>query len=259
METHTQAGGVTAEEMDAMHEEGVQIFLENIGKDPSFWGSPLHYRMEEGFKVFEVTCQNIDWEVKPSEAVAAMAYNAIVLGPEIRVTEGDQVRVVVTNEMTESTSVHFHGVRVPNAMDGVPFITQPPIKTGETFTYEFTATNPGTHIYHSHHNAMIQVTQGLFGALIIEPQDRAHDPQYDAEYTLTLNDTGIGLTLNGKSFPYTQPILAKQGDKIRVRYLNEGLLIHPMHLHGLEQLVFAKDGWNLPQPYPMRNAQHFPG
>lgn len=259
-ETHTQiGGGTTPDEMDALHEEGVQTFLANIGKDPTFWNNRLDYRMEDGFKVFEITCQDIQWEVKPGDSVAAMAYNGFVPGPEIRVTEGDQVRLVVHNEMIESTSVHLHGVRLPNGMDGVPYITQPPIKTGETFTYEFTARNPGSHIYHSHHNATVQVTQGLFGAFIIEPADRAHDPEYDAEYTLTLNDTGIGLTLNGRSFPYTQPILAKLGDKVRIRYMNEGLLIHPMHLHGLEQQVFAKDGWNLAQPYMCDTLNIAPG
>ncbi len=257
---HAQGGGTMgAEEMDAGHGAGVQTFLDNIGKDPAFWGTPLEYRMENGYKVFEVTCQNIQWETKPGEVVNAMAYNGIVPGPEIRVTEGDKVRLVVKNEMNESTAVHFHGVRVPNGMDGVPFITQPPIKTGESFTYEFTAQNPGSHMYHSHHNAAEQVTKGLLGAFIIEPQDKSQDPQYDAEYILTTNDTGIGLTLNGKSFPSTQPILAKLGDRIRIRYMNEGLLIHPMHLHGLEQLVFAKDGWNLPQPYTCDTLNIAPG
>ncbi len=257
---HAQVGGTTgAEEMDAAHGAGVQTFLDNIGKDPAFWGTRLEYRMENGYKIFEVTCQNIQWETKPGEVVNAMAYNGIVPGPEIRVIEGDKVRLVVTNEMNESTAVHFHGVRVPNSMDGVPFITQPPIKTGESFTYEFTAKNPGSHMYHSHHNAAEQVTKGLLGAFIIEPLDKSQDPEYDAEYILTTNDTGIGLTLNGKSFPSTQPILAKLGDRIRIRYLNEGLLIHPMHLHGLEQLVFAKDGWNLPQPYTCDTLNIAPG
>jgi len=259
-EGYTGLGGTPGvAEMDAMHEEGVKTFLDYIGKDPTFWGTPLRYRNEGGSKVFDITCQDIQWETKPGEVLAAMAYNGIVPGPQIRVTEGDKVRLVVTNEMVESTAVHWHGVLVPNAMDGVPFITQPLIKTGESFTYEFTARNPGTHIYHSHHNAAEQVTKGLFGAFIIDPADRANDPEYDAEYTITLNDTAIGLTLNGKSFPYTQPILAKLGDKIRIRYLNEGLLIHPMHLHGLEQVVFAKDGWNLPQPYTCDTLNIAPG
>jgi FtsP/CotA-like multicopper oxidase with cupredoxin domain len=144
-------------------------------------------------------------------------------------------------------------------MDGVPFITQPLIKPGETFTYEFEARNSGSHMYHSHHNAMVQVTRGLLGPFIIEPKDKSQDPEYDADYTLVLNDTGIGFTLNGRSFPYTQPIVAKLGDRIRIRYMNEGLMIHPMHLHGLEQLVFAKDGWNLPSPYMNDTVNIAPG
>jgi manganese oxidase len=250
MADHTVGVSASQEvDMDAAHEEGVKIFLEGIGQDTGFWGTPLPFRMEDGFKVFEVTCQEVQWEIEPGRAIRAFTYNGIVPGPEIRVTEGDKVRLIVHNEMSQSTSVHLHGVLLPNNMDGVPYITQPPIKTGESFTYEFEARNPGSHMYHSHHNAAEQVTKGLLGAFIIEPKDRSQDPEYDADYWLILNDTGIGLTLNGKSFPYTQPILAKVGDKIRIRYMNEGLLIHPMHLHGLEQLVFAKDGWNLPYAY----------
>jgi len=249
MDDHTQSAGSEEVDMDAAHEAGIKTFMENAGKDPAFWGTPLEFHLEDGVKVFELTCQQAAWEIEPGRPVNAFTYNGIVPGPEIRVTEGDQVRILVHNEMDQSTGVHWHGVIVPNNMDGVPYITQPPIKPGETFTYEFTVRNPGSHMYHSHHNAAEQVTKGMLGAFIIEPKDKSQDPEYGAEYTIIMNDTGIGLTLNGKSFPYTQPILAKLGDRIRIRYMNEGLLIHPMHLHGLEQLVFAKDGWNLPQPY----------
>jgi FtsP/CotA-like multicopper oxidase with cupredoxin domain len=250
---------ITADEMDHHHEEGVKIFLENIGKDERFWNNRLPFREEDGFKVFELTCQEIDWEVAVGQVVKAMAFNGTVPGPEIRITEGDQVRIIVHNEMSQSTGIHWHGVIVPNNMDGVPFITQPPIKPGESFTYEFTARNSGSHMYHSHHNAMEQVTRGLLGAFIIDRADPSKDPQYDADYTIILNDAGIGMTLNGKSFPYTQPIVAKLGDKVRIRYMNEGLQIHPMHLHGLEQLVFAKDGWKLPLPYYCDTVNVAPG
>jgi manganese oxidase len=261
---HTTTGAATAnsksaEEMDRLHEEGVQKFVDGIGKDSNFWRKPLAYTMEDGYKTFELSCEDIQWEVESGKLVRAMAYNGMVPGPEIRVTEGDQVRIRVTNRMEESTAVHWHGILLPNSMDGVPYLTQPPIRTGETFVYEFTARNPGSHMYHSHHNAAIQVTRGLLGAFIIEPKDKGHDPDYDSEYTIILNDTAVGLTLNGKSFPDTQPILAKLGEKIRIRYMNEGLLIHPMHLHGLEQLVFAKDGWNLPQPYYCDTLNITPG
>jgi manganese oxidase len=242
-------GGTDWEAMNQHHQMGVQTFLDNIGKDASFWSRPLEPTMDGDVKVFDITCQEIDWETKPGVSYPAFAYNNLVPGPEIRVTEGDKVRVNVTNEMTQSTAVHFHGVMLPNNMDGVPFITQQPINPGETFVYEFTARNSGTHMYHSHHNAAEQVVRGLLGPIIIEPKDKSREPEVVADYTMILNDSGLGFTINGKEFPYTQPIVAKLGDKIRVRYMNEGLMIHPMHLHGIPQLVFAKDGWYLPVPY----------
>lgn len=252
-------GESAAEMMDRMHEEGIQTFLDYIGQDERFWNNRLPYVEEDGFKVFELTCQEGDWEVEAGKTVRAMTYNGTVPGPEIRVTQGDMVRVLVHNEMEESTVVHWHGLLVPNAMDGVPFLTQPLIKPGETFVYEFEARNPGSHMYHSHHNALVQVTRGMLGPIIIEPADSSQDPQYDSDYTIVMNDVGIGLTLNGKSFPYTQPIVAKLGERVRIRYMNEGVMIHPMHLHGLEQLVFAKDGWNLPQPYFCDTVNVAPG
>jgi len=251
--------GPSADEMDTMHKAGVETFVANAGKNATFWGVPLGYRSEGGYKVFELTCTDGPWEIEPGKPVQAMMYNGRVPGPEIRVIEGDKVRVVCTNQMAQSTSIHFHGALVPNTMDGVPFITQEPIKTGESFTYEFTARNPGSHMYHSHHNAAEQVTKGLLGAFIIEPKDRGSEPRTDAEYTMILNDTGLGLTINGKSFPHTQPILAKLGQTIRVRYMNEGLLIHPMHLHGLPQSVFARDGWPLAQPFKCDTLNVAPG
>ena len=248
-----------AAEMDAMHEEGIKIFVDGIGKNPDFWGVPLEFTMDGATKVFELVCAETQWEVEPTNIMNAMTYNGILPGPVIRVTEGDNVRVNVRNEMPQSTSVHWHGVLLPNNQDGVPYITQPPIRTGETFTYEFVARNPGSHMYHSHHNAAEQVTRGLLGAFIIEPKDRSADPEYDSDYVLVLNDAVTGFSLNAKSFPYTQPIIAKVGEKVRIRYMNEGLTIHPMHLHGLEQLVFAKDGWNLPQPYYCDTLNIAPG
>ncbi len=242
-----QGGG--ADEMDAMHAQGVKYFVDNIGKDKDFWGVLMPYKMDGDTKVFEVTCTEGPWEVQPGQSVNAMLYNGRVPGPVIRVTQGDNVRVIVTNQMTQSTAIHWHGVRVPNSQDGVPFITQPPIKPGATFTYEFVARNSGSHMYHSHHNAAEQVTRGLMGAFIIDPADKTSEPRVDGEYIMVLNDAGIGLTINGRSFPSTQPIVAKLGDRIRIRYMNEGLQIHPMHLHGMYQQVIAKDGATLPTPY----------
>ena len=104
-------------------------------------------------KVYELTAEEIQWEVEPGRKVKAWAYNGQVPGPQIRVREGDRVRVILKNELPESTAIHFHGLELPNDQDGVPFITQPPVKPGESYTYEFTVPNAGSHMYHSHHNA----------------------------------------------------------------------------------------------------------
>ena len=255
--TPTADSGLKAwEEMDKMHEAGVKLFP---AKTEGLSMQPLEYRMEGDVKVFELTCEKTMWEVEPGRKLEAWTYNGQLPGPEIRVTEGDKVKILVTNNLDESTAVHWHGLYVPNNQDGVPFITQPPITPGSTYTYEFTIRNAGSHMYHSHHNSTKQVSMGLLGPFIVEPKDKSQDPAYDKEYTLVLNDTAQGFTINGKGFPATLPLTAKLGQKIRIRYMNEGLMIHPMHLHGLPQLVFAKDGWNLPQPFMCDTINVAPG
>ncbi len=236
-------------DMDAHHQAGIQTFLDNAGKDDTFWRKPMEFTMDGDVKVFQLTCENIQWDTGGGQLFPAYAYNGMIPGPEIRVTEGDKCRFVVTNHMNESTTIHWHGLYVPNNMDGVPFITQDPIKPGETFTYEFTPRNAGSHMYHSHHNSAQQTSGGLLGAFVVEPKDKSREPQVDVDYTMILNNSTLGFTINGKGFPYTQPLTAKLGQKIRIRYMNEGYMIHPMHLHGMPQLVFAKDGWYLPVPY----------
>lgn len=246
-------------EMDNLHAQGVQIFLENAGKDPLFWNRLLEPTMDGDVKVFDIECKEVQWETTTGMVYTAMSYNGIVPGPEIRVTEGDKVRFNFTNNLNESTAVHFHGLLVPNSVDGVPFVTQPVIRMGETATFEFTVRNSGTHMYHSHHNAAEQVTKGLLGAFVVEPKDKSNEPVVTADYVMVLNDSALGFTINGKEFPHTQPIIAKLGDKIRVRYMNEGLMIHPMHLHGIPQLVIAKDGYNLPMPFMCDTLNVAPG
>src|SRR5262249_36546944 len=156
--TPEQTGGMSADDMDKMHEAGVKAFLDNIGKDPNFWGVLMPYTLDGNTKVFNITCTEGPWETSPGNTASALMYNGRVPGPTIRVTEGDKVRINVTNQMTQSTAVHMHGVHTPNPMDGVPFITQPVIKPGASFTYEFVAQPSGTHMYHAHHNSTEQVT-----------------------------------------------------------------------------------------------------
>ena len=246
----------TADDMDAMHEKGVKAFpAKTSGKGNAI----LQPRLVNGVKVFDITCSEIQWEVTPGQRMRAWAYNGQVPGPQIRVREGDRVRVIVKNRLPESTVVHFHGLEVPNNQDGVPFITQPPIKPGATFTYEFTVPNPGSHMYHSHHNSAKQVGLGLLGAFIVEPKDKTAEPQVDVDYVMILNDSAHGYTLNGKGFPATEPISAKRGQTVRIRYMNEGMQIHPMHLHGMHMTVIAKDGWPVPQPWKCDTLNIAPG
>ena len=247
-----------ADAMDAMHEKGIKAFpAATKGKGNQL----LAPRVENGVKVFELTARPIKWETEPGKLVDAWAYNEQVPGPQIRVTEGDRVRVVLKNSLPESTAIHYHGVIVPNDQDGVPFITQPPVKPGQTYTYEFTAKpgNAGSHMYHSHHNAAKQVGLGLLGAFIIEPRRPRRIERADIDYVMILNDGIHGYTLNGKSFPATEPIVCKLGQTVRIRYMNEGMMIHPMHLHGIHQLVTHKDGWPLPQPFRCDTLNIAPG
>jgi FtsP/CotA-like multicopper oxidase with cupredoxin domain len=247
---------MTNDEMDQDAEAVVKAFP---AKTEGTGGLPLEYRMENGVRVFELVCSEIEWEVTQGKKLAAFAYNGMVPGPEIRVVEGEPVRVVVTNAMEQSTSVHWHGQRVPNSMDGVPFITQPPIKPGETFVYEFTPGPFGSHMYHSHHNATEQVGKGMLGALIVEPKDRSLEPAYDIDHTFIMNDMLGGFTINGKGFPATAPIAAKLGQRVRIRFMNEGLMVHPFHIHGLTYEVFARDGYPLPQPFRCDTINVAPG
>ena len=252
----TPQTGTPADPMDAMHEASVKAFP---AKTAGRGNQTLAPRMVNGVKVFEITCSKVQWEVEAGRRVEAFAYNGQVPGPQIRVKEGDRVRMVVHNQLDQSTAVHFHGVEVPNSQDGVPFLTQPPIKPGATYTYEFTAPNPGSHMYHSHHNSAEQVGKGLLGAFIIEPKSPRAIEHADLDYVLILNDGFHGYTFNGKSFPATEPIVARLGQKVRIRYMNEGMMIHPMHLHGMHMTVIDKDGWPLPQPFRCDTLNVAPG
>ena len=230
-------------------------------KTKGLGGQPLKPTvLADGTKQFHLTVAITDWEVEPGKVVKAWTYNGTVPGPTISVDVGDKVEVVVDNKLPESTAVHFHGIRVPNSQDGVPDITQEPIKPGETFTYRFTAERVGVGMYHSHHNAVVQVPNGLAGTFLIGDLPLPKGVCVSQEIPLMLDDSGvIGFALNGKSFPATAPIVAKNGEWIEVHYLNEGGMAHPMHLHGLDQLVIAKDGYPLPEPYYADTVMVGPG
>ncbi len=276
------------------------------------------------------------WELVSGVKADAYTFNATVPGPLIRAKEGDMIRVILKNSLPEETSIHWHGLHVPNKMDGVPAFTQHAIKPGETFTYEFVANHAGTYMYHSHFNSIQQIDKGLYGLLIIDPQNEnlKHDREYtfmfggwnianeaggqgkeempnmgDDAMTGMSNDQNVsqkkkenirsmmnkGLqtksspnhphaqmempskpsgdktgstvmgmdynywTINGKSFPDTQPIEVKNGELVRLRLANISNGVHPMHLHGHDFRVIAKDGHPLTNPQIMNTVTVNPG
>jgi FtsP/CotA-like multicopper oxidase with cupredoxin domain len=208
---------------------------------------PLKPTMDGNVKVFNLTIDEIDWSIDELKApVKALGYNKQWPGPTIRVTEGDQVRAIFKNNLPETTSVHFHGEEFTNFfMDGVPFVTQKPFATGESFTYEFTASRPGSLMYHSHHNATDQVGRGLLGAYVVAPKTPTAADKFDREYVWISNDSLGGFTINGHGFPSTVPVMVAQGETVRVRFMNEGTMMHPWHLHGYRMKVVARDGYPL--------------
>ncbi len=226
-------------------------------------GQPLAFREENGVKVFELTTKAVQWPILEDVSVTAFTYNGTVPGPMIRVTEGDQVRIVVKNELPDPTTIHWHGVEVPNAMDGVPGVTQDPIQPGETFTYEFTAKPAGTFMYHSHFEGDVQVSAGLYAPFIIDPKEpEVNPPAVDKVLMISESLMRGGqtfapmpmsgmepnfFTINGKAFPSTETITVKKGDLVRLRLIGIGQFIHPMHLHGLPFKIVATDGHPVPE------------
>ena len=206
--------------------------------------------LPDGTKQFDLTADVVQWEVEKGKKVEAWAYNGQIPGPTLELSSGDRVRIRVKNNLKESTTVHWHGIDVPNDQDGVPDVTQPQIKPGETYTYEFTVKGPAVGMYHAHSNSQKQVPMGLSAGMIVADLPVPAGTKVSQEMPMILNDAGkLGFTINGKAFPATKPIVANVGETLLVHYFNEGMQVHPMHLHGPKQLVIAKDGYPLPQPY----------
>jgi FtsP/CotA-like multicopper oxidase with cupredoxin domain len=255
----------TWEEMQTAMDDRAMRFIEE--EKSEFGGQPLDYVMSaDGYKEFRVTAQLADWEVEPGKIVEAYTYNGTVPAPSIHVEVGDMVRVILQNDLPTPTTIHWHGIRVPNAMDGVPPYTQPAVEPGDQFVYEFEALEPAVGIYHSHNGAS-QVLDGLFGTFTIGQMqtpdvllDQGFKAVPDQTIEMTLNDAGvIGLSLNGKSFPATQPYAGTVGDTVMVHYQNEGLQAHPMHLHQPLGWIIAKDGKELLVPIPGDTINIAPG
>ena len=226
-------------------------------------GKTLPWRLVQGVKVGHLVAQPIQHEFAPGLSAECWGYNGGTPGPTIEAVEGDRVRLYVTNKLPEPTTVHWHGLIVPNGMDGVSGLNQKPIGVGETFVYELTLKQPGTFMYHSHFDEMTQIALGMVGMLIVHPR-RPVGPPVDRDFVLMSHEWRLDvgarrpnpnemtdwnlLTFNGKSFPATQPLLVKTGERVRIRLGNLGPMDHhPIHLHGLNFVVTATDGGYVPQ------------
>ena len=244
-------GASPAPDHDANAKAVVDRFLGGEGASLQGTGNqPLEPKVDGDTKVFDITVEEIKHQIDAQkDPVAALGFNGTWPGPRLNVVEGDRIRATFTNKMSETTGIHFHGQALPNAMDGVPHITQEPIQPGSSFTYEFVAKTTGSHMYHSHHNATDQVGRGLLGAFIVEPKDpnKRYDKLYGATQDIVWisNDALGGFTINGRGFPATSPIVATLGETIVIRFMNEGNMMHPWHLHGMPMHVVARDGYPL--------------
>ena len=224
---------------------------------------PLEPRIEGGVKVFDLETSVIEWHILPKVSVLAYAFNRQVPGPRLHLIEGDRVRINVHNALPEPTTIHWHGLNVPNAMDGPADITQKPIAPGSTYTYEFTTEQSGTYFYHTHAHADRQQSLGLYGALIIDPKFSDVHAKVDVDYVIQLQEwlqrEGLTypampmegalpnyFTINGKAYPSTETIRLKVGQTVKVRFIgSNNIFIHPMHIHGGPFTVIARDGVTL--------------
>ncbi len=259
---HAGHGAGTEEDWEAFDQAMTESIKAFPAETEGVGNRPLEPEIaEDGTKVFDLTAEIIKWEVEPGKFVDAWAYNGQVPGPWIDVEVGDNVRINVHNRLPMGTDVHWHGIITPNDQDGVAPITQDLIRSGEDYTYEFVAEELAVAMYHAHHHGQMAVPNGMFGVFTIGdlplPTARTvsgvtipDDVTIAHELPMVLNDAGvIGFSLNGKSFPATAPLVVQQGEWGLIHYYNEGLGAHPMHLHRFPQLIIAKDGIPLDQPY----------
>ena len=225
-------------------------------------GWTLPWRMKNGWKEFHLVAEPVVREIAPGMKANLWGYNGQSPGPTIEVVEGDKVRIFVTNKLPEHTSIHWHGQILPNGMDGVSGLTQPAIKPGKTFVYEFVARHPGTFMYHPHADEMVQMAMGMMGFWVTHPKNPNFMPvdrdfvfllnAYDIEpgsYTPKINtmlDFNLW-TFNSRAFPGIDPLVVRKGDRVRIRAGNLTMTNHPLHLHGHTFEVVGTDGGWVPK------------
>ena len=225
-------------------------------------GRSLPYVMKDGVKEFHLIAEEIEHEFAPGCKAKCWGYNGSTPGPTIEAVEGDRVRLLVTNHLPEHTSVHWHGILLPSGMDGVGGLSQPDIQPGETYAYEFTLRQHGTHMYHPHADEMTQMAVGMMGMFIIHPKDGEPEP-IDRDFVILLHNWALHpgtyrpdpsimtefdlWTFNSKVFPAIDPMVVKTGQRVRIRLGNLSMWNHPIHLHGHQFFVTGSDGGRWPK------------
>jgi FtsP/CotA-like multicopper oxidase with cupredoxin domain len=224
------------------------------------WTAP--FRMNEGVKEFHLVAEPVVREFAPGMKANLWGYNGQSPGPTIEAVEGDRVRIFVTNRLPEHTTIHWHGVLLPSGMDGVGGLTQPHIPVGKTFVYEFTLTKSGTFMYHPHADEMVQMAMGMMGMFIVHPRDaRRYKVDRDYVFLLSAYDIDPGSftprvntmldfnlwSFNSRVFPAIDPMIARTGERVRIRVGNLTMTNHPMHLHGHDFEVTGTDGGWVPK------------
>ena len=226
-------------------------------------GGSLPWRMVDGVKVFHLIAEEVDHEFSPGLEAQCWGYNGSVHGPTIEAVEGDQIRIYVTNRLPAPTSVHWHGVILPNGMDGVGGLNQPVIQPGETFIYEFPVVQQGTFMYHSHHDEMTQMALGMMGMMVFHPRNPRPSDRVDRDFAIMLSEWRIDpgtsrpnpnemsdfnvLTMNARCYPGTDPLVVKTGERVRIRFGNLSAMDHhPIHIHGFVWETVATDGGVVP-------------
>jgi FtsP/CotA-like multicopper oxidase with cupredoxin domain len=225
-------------------------------------GWTLPHRMNGGVKEFHLVAEEFEHEFAPGSKATVWGYNGSTPGPTIEAVEGDRVRIFVTNRLKEPTTIHWHGLILPSGMDGVGGLSQPSIGPGETYVYEFTLQQHGTHMYHPHADEMVQLAMGMMGLFIIHPKDADIAP-VDRDYAFLIHNFALHpgtrrpdpaimqdfdlWTFNSKVFPAIESLVARTGERVRIRIGNLSMWNHPIHLHGVQFHVTGGDGGRWPR------------
>jgi len=223
-------------------------------------GWSLPHRINGGVKEFHLVAEEIEHEFAPGSKAICWGYNGSTPGPTLEAVEGDRVRIFVTNRLPEPTTVHWHGLILPSGMDGVGGLSQPKIQPGETWVYEFTLRQHGSHMYHPHVDEMVQLAMGMMGLFVIHPRGGDH---VDRDFAFLLHNFALHpgtrrpdpsvmqdfdlWTFNSKVFPAIEPIVARSGERVRLRIGNLSMWNHPIHLHGVQFEVTGGDGGRWPK------------